>query len=121
MPADPQDILRRLDKAKDHRRTWEWHWEEVANLVMPTREFVTKYKPGGDRRNWIFDSTAPIALTRLAAMMHSLLTNPAIRWFQLAAEDPRVNQNRAAQIWLEDSTQRMLAIFNNPASNLLVR
>jgi len=116
MPADPKKIISRFNRVVSERRNWEHHWDEVARLVLPTRGFNNAREPGTRRGNQIFDSTAPIALVRLASMLHSLLTNPAIKWFSLRAEDVGLMKNRAVQVWLEDATDRMLGLFNSPAS-----
>ena len=60
MPHDmtAEQILARFSRAKSQRGQWEGHWQEVADLCLPTRDFVTDYNSGQRRRNRIFNDTA---------------------------------------------------------------
>lgn len=116
MPVDPQKELKKFDKAEGDRLLWEHHWQEIADLVVPTRNFTFKFEPGEERRNQIFDATASTSAVELAAAMQSLLTNPAIKWFALKAADEDLNAVPDVRVYLEDATNRMLGLFANPAS-----
>lgn len=111
-----ESTLARYYAAKTARGTFEWHWQEVADLILPTRSFNTFYVQGAQRRNRIFDSTAPNALESLAAAVHGLLTNPAIRWMSLTLEDYDDATDESASQWLYDTTNRLLSFFASPAS-----
>ena len=108
----------RHERAKSLRQTFDSHWQEIADLVQPARQFTVKWHPGEKRNRKIYDSTAPRASTELAAAVHGLLTNPAIRWFALApvgsdgASDPNLDDESRA--WLYNATTLMLSVFSNP-------
>ena len=44
------EILSRLSSLKTQRTTWESHWQEVADFVVPRKADVTKNRSPGDKR-----------------------------------------------------------------------
>lgn len=83
-----QYILKRHEDLAGIRAGFESDWRDIKDLVRPiaggynrvTNTFVT-YKTG-----LMHDGTAPQALEELGATLHSYLTNPAERWFELQRE-----------------------------------
>ena len=118
MPHDmtAEQILARFSRAKSQRGQWEGHWQEVADLCLPTRDFVTDYNSGQRRRNRIFNDTASEAVESLAAALDGLLTNTAIRWFSLVPDDPELAEDEEAQAWLYDAGSRMMSYFDSTRS-----
>lgn len=115
MSADAKEIIRRFDAAKGLRVNWEWHWQEVADLVLPTRDFtVSGALEGNKRHNRIIDSTAAEANVSCASALFGLLVNPSIRWVSLGIEDYIPDEEGRA--WLYDSTTRLLNYCASTAS-----
>lgn len=115
-PLDPEKIIRRFKIARDDRRQWNSHWQEVADLVLPTRDF-TVIQPGGIRRRTkIYDATAVMAHTELSATLDGLLTNAALKWFALNPADDDLIEDHEVKLWLEDGTNTMLRWLGNPLS-----
>lgn len=111
-----KEILKRYERAYQEKQVYMSHCQEVADLVIPTREFLRK-TPAGSRRNFrIYDSTAPNAHARFTGGLHGLLINDAIMWFMLRLEDEALNQDESVQAWLQDCRNRMLAVYNNAKS-----
>jgi len=101
-----------LSRLMELRSTWESHWQEVSDLVLPRKAEITKERQRGDKRNvQIFDATAVHALELLAASLHGMLTSSATRWFSLRFKETRLNENDEAKEWLEDATERMYVAF----------
>ena len=46
-----QILLKRLDSLVVQRQTWESHWQEVADYVVPRKADVTKNRSAGDKRS----------------------------------------------------------------------
>ena len=123
MNAD--DIIRRFEQLKGERSVWEQHWQEISDYVIPRRgDFIgspaglTAGRSGGAKRTeQIFDATAPWALEQLASGLHGMLSGPAVRWFQLRAEDERLNQIDSVRRWLEAASLHLFNVFNKPAAN----
>ena len=101
-----------LSRLMELRSTWESHWQEVSDLVLPRKAEITKERQRGDKRNvQIFDATAVHALELLSASLHGMLTSSANRWFSLRFKENSLNDNDEAKEWLEDATESMYVAF----------
>lgn len=110
-------MTREFEKLRGNRQNWDYMWQEIAEHMMPKRaDFTTRQSEGEKRREKVFDSTAPRAITRFAAGVHNTLTNSAIAWFELRVADDLMAQ-RDVQLWMEDAKRRVGEMFNRPASN----
>jgi hypothetical protein len=105
-------LLKRLDKLAVQRSTWEHHWQEVAEYVVPRKADVTKRRSAGDKRmEQIYDGTAIHAAEMLSASLHGMLTNPSMQWFDLAYLDEDLNTDDEAKEYLEAVTEIMQREF----------
>ena len=111
-------IRKRLDKLEADRGTWESHWQEILDYVMPRKAEITFLRSRGEKRTEVlFDSTAITANNLLAASLQGTLTSPSLPWFSLKLRDDDANRIRDIQIWLEDTARRMYAVFNESNFN----
>ena len=78
----PERIIKNFQKCKEDRSTWDNHWQDIAEFVLPTRNFFdyTRTK-GSQRRGRIYNSTAPEAAVQLAAALEGMLFNTGIVYF----------------------------------------
>jgi len=101
-----------LSRLQEKRSTWESHWQEVADVMLPRKAEITRQRARGDKRSTqIFDATAVHALELLAASLHGMLTSSANRWFSLRFKETGLNDSDEAKEWLEDSTKRMYDVI----------
>ena len=113
-----KDVINRYDRLKAARGTWEAHWREVAKLTMPrSDEFQIKRSPGQKRNQFIYDSTAPLALERFAAAMESMLTPRATRWHHLRASDEALNRDHEVKAWFDEAERVLFAARYAPQAN----
>ena len=93
------------------RATTAAHWEEVAELILPTSRNTFYYGnfnwPGMKKTDRQIDSTGALALNRFAAICNSLLTPKNMFWHDLRASDPYVMKDRDTRIWF-DSVKHVL-------------
>lgn len=112
-----KSLCRRVTEAKRRRATHDDFWQEVAELVVPSRAtFTTEYSEGQMRRRRIYDTTAEEANELLAAGLHGMLTSRSQRWFYLKASDPALHNSKPVQLWLEDTLRVMYGVLNDPRS-----
>lgn len=105
-------LLKRLDKLAVQRATWEHHWQEVAEYIVPRKADVTKQRSAGDKRmEQIYDGTAIHAAEMLSASLHGMLTNPSMQWFDLAYLEEDLNLDDEAKEYLEAVTGIMQREF----------
>ena len=111
-------IKKRCSALESDRQTWEDHWQDILDYVMPRKADVTFVRSKGEKRTEVlFDSTAITANNLLAASLQGTLTSPSLPWFHLKLRDENANQNHDVQLWLEDSARRMYDMFNESNFN----
>ena len=106
------ELKNNLSRLMEKRSTWESHWQEIADLMLPRKAEITKERARGDKRSTqIFDATGIHSLELLAASLHGMLTSSANRWFSLRYKEAVLNENDEAREWLEDSIDKMYLAF----------
>lgn len=103
---------------KNERQSFEPHWKELAEFVLPRRaRFITTETNDGRRMNKsIYDTTATLAANTLQSGMMSGITSPARPWFRVQTPDPDLNEFGRVREWLHTVSQRILTAFSR--SNL---
>jgi hypothetical protein len=112
----------RIDKhfeyLKGNRSTWERHWQELAEYVLPHRsDFTSKRSLGEERLEMAFEGTAMRALKRFASQIHNVFTPMGAEWFKLTTGITQVDQQRDVQLWLENATKIIKHHISRPSSN----
>jgi hypothetical protein len=116
MDATVAELLTRARRMKGERATTEAHWQEVADLILPSREF-TVHRNQGAKRTWKIFNTTPIqACEQLAGGLHGMLTSPALRWFKLRPENIALADDKDARAWFEAVTDLMYAHMSSTAA-----
>ena len=111
-------IKKRMNQMEGGRGTWEDHWQEILDYVMPRKADITFKRTKGEKRAEIlFDSTAITASNLLAASLQGTLTSPSLQWFNIKLKEEQLNQDRGVQLWLEDCSKRMYEVFNETNFN----
>lgn len=101
-------LVRRYSTLQTQRSSWESHWQEIADYIVPRKADITKKRTSGDKRSeLIFDGTAIHAAELMAASLHGMLTNAATPWFSLRYEENDINGDDEAKEWLEGATDVM--------------
>lgn len=97
---DAQDLIRVYEKLKGDRGTWEQHWEEIAERILPRQiGFVGDRTSGEKKTQKVFDSKPMIALERFSSVMDSMLTPRQTKWHNLRTTDERLNADSQVQDW----------------------
>jgi hypothetical protein len=120
--AIAEEVCREFQEVSGDRGTWESHWQEVAELALPSYSgmFSTngQYQtPGEKRTTKQYDSTAAIALSRFAAVMESMLTPRNQKWHRLMPGNTELNRNREVRLWMEETTARLFKHRYAPKAN----
>tara|TARA_S200002703_G_scaffold73763_1_gene63663 strand:+ start:4380 stop:5984 length:1605 start_codon:yes stop_codon:yes gene_type:complete len=106
-------LIDRKHKLIAERETWEEHWQDVADYVLPRKADIEKTRTKGDKRTeLIFDATAIHALELLSASLHGMLTNSASAWFALAYKDNFLDTDDTSKEWLESAQESMYVAFS---------
>lgn len=117
---DTNEIVDRLltlaQQAREERRAHEPIWQDVADLIAPSRSFTHRRAAGSRHRDDILFGHAQWARTLFANALFGFFSNPAITWMGLAAIDPEIDERSEARRWLHRASQQLLAFFGSEAS-----
>jgi hypothetical protein len=109
--------IRRFEKLKGDRSTWNNHWQELRELVRPSAEDFSRVSSKAERRhNAILDGTALLSSEQLAAGLHSFLTGPVERWFNLQSSDPGIVEDEESLAWLDQVSGIIYEAYSSPKS-----
>jgi len=118
MTTKLETLVRKNDELSNARRPWEAQWQEIKSLVYTSAaDFNRKTSPGNRTQDLILDGTAPWALEQLSAGLHSFLTSPQDRWFNLCINNYEYDKDPAVLIWLEQVADIIYKNYSNPKSN----
>tara|TARA_Y100000004_G_scaffold136481_1_gene154583 strand:+ start:8123 stop:9739 length:1617 start_codon:yes stop_codon:yes gene_type:complete len=105
-------LSKRLGSLKSQRATWEKHWQDIADFVVPRKADITKKRSAGEKRiERSFDSTAMHSAELLSASLHGMLTNPSTPWFTLRFVDDELDGNDEANEWLQGAEKVLYRAF----------
>ena len=110
-------LCKRKGKLKAQRGTWETHWQDLTNFILPnSADFNLRRSKGDKRSTLIYDSTGVHANEMLAAGLHGMLTNPASNWFSLRLKNANSEASEQADVkdWLEDTAETILSELSGP-------
>lgn len=115
---DIQFLLKDLEAQKAFRSTFDTHYQEVAERVLPRMaNFNVSLTPGEKRNQQVFDSTAALSLERFAAIVESFITPRSQRWHRLTTSNPELNKIRNVQLWFDEVTRIMFGFRYSPHAN----
>lgn len=109
-----EQIVKLLGKLKGSRGTWESHWQEVTDFVLPRKNTVLNKKSPGEKRTWqLLDNTAVHSNELLAGALHSMLTNPDSPWFEMTTGNIITDNDDQVRLWLQETTRDIHNVINN--------
>ncbi len=108
---DADRIIKRFQALEGQRGTWESVWRKCSDYVMPRLGRETR------SNQYIFDSTAPLALGRFAAAMESFLTPRTQRWHRLVTGSTDLDKLPPVANYLETVEAIMFAARYAPEAN----
>ncbi|WP_342753744.1 portal protein [Pantoea sp. MBD-2R] len=111
-----KQVMRDQHSMEQSRKTWEQHWEEVAERCLPRASGFSKKKQDGSKRSEkAIDSTPILALERFAAAVESVVTPRTQMWHGLQNE--RFADDNEVQEYFEECTRILFRVRYSPAAN----
>ncbi len=122
MDNKASEIIREYQLLSGDRGNFETHWKEIAERVIPshTDMFMSQGRngAGGEKKTeFIFDSTASIALSRFSAILDSLLTPRNQTWHRLMASDMNLNKDKEVRLWFDEINRILFKYRYSPKAN----
>lgn len=110
-PKQLKAIIRRLS---GERGTWESHWQEIADHVLPRKNTILDKKSPGQKRTWqLLDNTGVQSNELLAGALHGFLTNPDMPFFEFTTGDMAIDNQDEVRQWLQVIGRTAHKILNN--------
>jgi hypothetical protein len=105
--------LMRLDSLEQDRMSWVSNWKNIAEYIIPRRGSFNNIpnNAGSSVGSKIWDSTATVAVERLASGIHSGLTSPTRPWFKLMLLPIERMDSQNAREWFESAEQVLYNAF----------
>lgn len=109
-----KQIKQKIEKMKGDRQTWESHWQEIADYIIPRKNTITSKKSPGQKRSVnVLDSTGIQCNELLAGALHGLLTNPNALWFELTTGDTALDRQDDVRMFLQKTVRDIHNVLNN--------
>lgn len=95
MTIDAEQIMKRFEALESQHDEWKGIWQKCSDYVQP--------RLGIDNKSniHIFDSTAPLALSRFSAAMEAYLTPRTRKWHSLTTGNAELDDVDEVARWLE--------------------
>ena len=107
-------VEKRFAELQGNRTNWESLWDEVARYIIPNKNDIWDNQTKGERKtDHLYDSTAKRNNNELASALHSMLTNPTTKWFELTTGVRELDSDRDVRIWLQAVVEIMHKTLNN--------
>jgi hypothetical protein len=102
------ETLQEFSQMQLWRNTTAGHWEEIAELILPSSRNTFFYGnfnwPGQKKTDRQVDASGMLALHRFAAILDSLLTPRNMIWHQLGPDADYLMKDRNVRLWYEAAT-----------------
>lgn len=119
MDSRAEDCIREQEQMASTRGVFEQHWREVAERVRPIQNFFQQIqRPEGDKRNEkMFDSTAPLALTKFAAAVISMSFPATQTYHRLVVHDEALAEDTGIRRYMDRVNDILFKSRYMPAAN----
>ena len=94
----------RFSQLKQERSSFDQHWKEAAEYVLPRRGrwFVSDRNKGDRRHNKIINSKGTMALRVATGGMFAGTMSPTRPWFQLETDDKDLMESQPVKVWISN-------------------
>ncbi len=110
-----QGYNRQLAGLKALRQRHEPHWQDIRDFIAPDsyEDPSAQTTNEGERRDSaIVNNTPTLALETAVSGLFNGTCDPTERWFGIEAVDPELNKVHAVQVYLDETTDRLLGEIN---------
>lgn len=119
MDSRADDCIREQEQLASMRGVWESHWRQVAERVRPEQNnFQTIIRPDGDKRTEkIFDSTAPLALSKFASAVISMSFPATQTYHRLQVPDEDLARDTQVRRYMDAVNETLFKVRYMPHAN----
>lgn len=114
-------VIREFGAMMSNRGISESHWQEISERCWTGMSWkFNPYwysSPGMKKTEYVFDSTAALALNRFSAIIDSLLTPRNSKWHGLRSSNPKLNKRKDVREYFEEATRILFHFRYLPQAN----
>jgi hypothetical protein len=132
---DANALLKKYDKLKSDRKSWEVKWQIIQDQVFPNyRDYLAPDVVAGTERSAaprtgkIRNHSSAVAgkINKVVAQISAQLTDPSVKWMDLKFVDPcylangetmQLSLYKVANTWLDSAKEALYNLFADPESN----
>lgn len=104
-------IMREQTQLESKRGTFESHWQEIGDRIYPSAAtFNRKQAEGAKNTQYIFDSTAALALERFASAVNGYVTPSNQKWHGIETDNEELNKDPEIRQWCELVTEVLFSV-----------
>jgi len=120
--ADPTELLKRAERRRADRATFESHWQEIRDYLLPiAKAFTGSETAGSKNRSQILDNSGETASDYLVSALNGLLTNPGTKWFSLRTANRRLIHRLPVPAWLQQAEEIIYQVLESKAVDFYTR
>ncbi|TXG77589.1 phage head-tail adapter protein, partial [Candidatus Dojkabacteria bacterium] len=117
-----EEVCQEYQRLSGDRGNFESHWLEIADRVIPAHRNMFQAQgmlssKGEKRTEFIFDSTASIALNRFSAILDSMLTPRNGTWHRVLPSNRDLNKDRQVKLWFDELNRLLFKYRYAPKAN----
>ncbi len=110
--------IRSWERQRDYRVNFDSMYEEIARYCLPrAQEFTSRQSPGTRKEQYVFDSTAQLAVPACAAAIESLLVPRTQKWHGLRPLSAALQDDDEVLRYLEEKRDMMFRVRYSRAAN----
>lgn len=112
-------VLQRQEQLENDRSTFDAHYQEVAERVLPRQDDFRKQRTveGEKRTEKVFDATAILALDRAASAIDSLISPSTQMYQSWDPEDDRLRHDKKVREFLDELRNAQFRMRYRPQAN----
>jgi hypothetical protein len=132
---DVSALLKKYDKLKSDRKSWEVKWQIIQDQVFPNyRDYISSEtfagveRAGAPRTGKIKNHSSAVSgkIHKVVSQINAQLTDPSVKWMDLKFSDPcylangvpiQLSEYDAAKKWLAAAQKSLYNLFADPESN----
>ncbi len=114
-----EQLLKRFNKVKSDRVTYENVWQEIADLVLPNQgDFTTQKSPGQKSSKNVYDTTAGDSNKLLASTILGGMISPGVKWANLGLKGMPAKTD-SGRTFLDIASDAILDVLSGPESHFI--
>lgn len=109
-----KQVKQLMNTLRGERGTWESHWQEIEDHIVPRKNTVTVERTPGQKRTFqLLDNVGVHSNELLAGVLHSLLTNADTAWFEFTTGNMELDNDDEVRLWLQQQQRLTHTVINN--------